>query len=304
MWSHTLFNWQCFLVCLQTQKYREGHDWWHATCYNLSSKNCQHVCGPDALAISSVSGDVFRVFWQIMHPPRPLALEPALLRESLSLSHIFIVTFCCPFSVCLHLLHVLFVVSPVEWHSMLLLYRFTFWYIQYMCCTAWFLIYIYMPISARLWSRVDTDSLWSITTPGEKILQSAMKRFTTGQDYHYHHDDSVQPVSSTKKQIHFNTCFNKNHLHNCTIAHHIPPKGTVVTVLGLSNKPPDLCRVLRIKRSMVDVILLTSGEHLHGSHFSVDFFSVSLYADPTNNHHNNSNNNTEGSNEKPFFIMC
>jgi len=75
-----------------------------------------------------------------------------------------------------------------------------------------------------------------------------------------------------------NTKYNKEKLHDLSTMKGIPAPGTLVLVLGMAGKPPDVGRILRVNRSTVDIILTTSLCASEPLRFSVDFNSISVYA--------------------------
>jgi len=118
-------------------------------------------------------------------------------------------------------------------------------------------------------------------TPGTRLIETCMKNTTmlrsalkhTTQPY-CRHVDMLCEFQMTQQAIAENTRFNQNHLHDHTIAGCVPIKGAVVSVVGLSERPYDICVVLHVNRSTVDVTLLLPNSTLHASSHSVDFFSI------------------------------
>jgi len=87
-----------------------------------------------------------------------------------------------------------------------------------------------------------------------------------------------QQTLGTPKKTPYSTQnnFNTKQLHNAAAAAHISPEGTLVMVLGPTGRPPDVCTVLGVTRSTVDLLLTRTLLPLETLSFSVDFSSISL----------------------------
>jgi len=89
-------------------------------------------------------------------------------------------------------------------------------------------------------------------------------------------DSLLLQTLSVKTKTNSNTIFNTQHLHDASAAVHIPLEGKFVFVPGPPGQPPDLCTVVRSKRSTVDVLLVRTPLPFETKSFAVDFHSISL----------------------------
>jgi len=118
--------------------------------------------------------------------------------------------------------------------------------------------------------------------PIAPMPRSALRSPTTPTVAHCKHLDSVRwQLKSTQKLTVYNTRFNTKHLHDATVMDAaLPGVSMLVTVSGLRDQPPDLCTVLQVNRSTVDVLRLSTDLSAEYSPlFAVDFFSLSILTD-------------------------
>jgi len=114
------------------------------------------------------------------------------------------------------------------------------------------------------------------------VPRSALRSRETPTLAHCEHLDSVLwQLKSTHKLTMCNTRFNKKHLRDDAVMDAVAlAAGVLVTVSGLCGEPPDLCTVLQINRSTVDVLLVsTDPSAVYSPLFAVDFFSLSIVPD-------------------------
>jgi hypothetical protein len=88
---------------------------------------------------------------------------------------------------------------------------------------------------------------------------------------------------STQKLTAYNTRYNTKHLHDASAIKACltgVAVGVLVAVSGLPGQPPDLCTVLQVNRSTVDVgQLSTDPSAEYTPLFAVDFFSLRVLTD-------------------------
>lgn len=120
-------------------------------------------------------------------------------------------------------------------------------------------------------------------TPNTTMPRSALRIHTTTTVEHCKHNDAERwRLNSTHKLTLDNTCFNTKHLHDATAVDAALADigvGVLVSVCGLREEPPDLCTVLQVNRSTVDVLRLSIGPRTCAEYspiFTVDFFSFRL----------------------------
>ena len=125
---------------------------------------------------------------------------------------------------------------------------------------------------------------WSETKSARSNLlpKSSAKRSIKGILKHtdYEHtfellfDSLLLQTLSIETKTNTNTIFNTKQLHNASAAIHMSRPGNLVLVSGATGRSPDLCTVVCVKRSTVDVLLMRTPLPFEKRNFSVDFYSV------------------------------
>ena len=125
---------------------------------------------------------------------------------------------------------------------------------------------------------------WSETKSARSNLlpKSSAKRSIKGILKHtdYEHtfellfDSLLLQTLSIETKTNSNTIFNTKQLHDASAAIHMSRAGDLVLVSGAIGRPLDLCTVVCVKRSTVDVLLMRIPLPFEKRNFSVDFYSV------------------------------
>jgi hypothetical protein len=109
----------------------------------------------------------------------------------------------------------------------------------------------------------------------KRAIKSILKHTDDKHMFELLFDSLLLQTLSTETKTNANTIFNTKQLHDASAAIHMSRVGSSVLVSGATGRPLDLCIVVCVKRSTVDVQLMRTPLPFEKRNFSVDFYSVS-----------------------------
>jgi hypothetical protein len=134
-----------------------------------------------------------------------------------------------------------------------------------------------MKATTPLISWSETKSARSNLLPkssAKRSIKGILKRTDYEHTFELLFDSLLLQTLSIETKTNSNTIFNTKQLHDASAAIHMSRAGDLVLVSGAIGRPLDLCTVVCVKRSTVDVLLMRIPLPFEKSKFSVDFYSV------------------------------